>query len=525
MFNGNVTQTYNFQDASYEIIFMLLGAFLLGCLLTWLLQKLFNRDYTLENNEYRYEYQGDDEINTLKQSHNLNDSSTGEVKIVDAPTQQQTKIVTPPDDLTKISAIDSDMLSHLNKLNIKSFKELSDINTKDLKAIQNKQNTNKRIIDTWPHQASLAAKGEWAKLKDYQGFIHRVQVASKTEENVNQNNFNSTQSDLSKIVGIDSEIERILNNNEIYSYKQLSHIDGEILKSHLVKANSKYADHETDSWSHQAAMADKEQWEELKVYQDFMHSDSDVNVADKDTTFGNNVVSRSDIDDTDETNEFKKQGILETEHLDAESSDTEDSDENLSDHDDLKKIEGIGPKIEEVLNKGGIYTYSQLYNSNRERLKSLLDDAGSQFRLHKPDSWPHQAGMANRGEWEELNTYQQTLIQEQALEAKKVAKTKSKKRTKSSDNKKLSVVNKKDNLRKIEGIGPKIEELLNNAGIETFKALSVKSRDAIKELLNEAGPQFRMHEPESWPHQAKLAADDKWDELEEYQDFLNGGRE
>ena len=75
----------------------------------------------------------------------------------------------------------------------------------------------------------------------------------------------------------------------------------------------------------------------------------------------------------------------------------------------MKKVEGIGPKIEEVLNKSGIYTFKQLYNSDSNRLKKLLDDAGNQFKMHNPQSWPHQAGMADRGEWEELKRYQEFM--------------------------------------------------------------------------------------------------------------------
>lgn len=545
MFNGNVTQTYNFQDASYEIIIMLLGAFLLGSLLTWLLHKLFSKDYTIENDGYRYDLQGDDEISMLKQSHNQKNSTTSDVKIVDKPTLSQPKTTATPDDLTKISGIDSAMEVELSNINIKSYAQLRDINTDDLKSLQHKHAVKKREIETWPHQASLAAKGEWYKLNDYQGFIQRVKNASTTSsDEVKTDSKQQLQTDdLSKIVGIDSKVEGILNNKEIYTFKQLSHIESDILKSHLTQVDKNYADHETDSWPHQAAMANKEQWEELKVYQEFMHSETDSNaiesksdsIKNDDTVNNSDAANNSDlvkavdninntdnIDNTAETNVSK----LNT-HTNQAQISADDATENLSDHDDLKKIEGIGPKIEELLNKGGIYTYSQLYNSNRERLRELLDNGGNQFRMHNPDSWPHQAGMANRSEWDELNTYQQSLIQDQAIKAKKLAAQQKSKNSKSKNSNisKLSAVNKKDDLKKIEGIGPKIEELLNNAGIETFNTLSSKSRDSIKELLNEAGPQFRMHEPETWPHQAKLAANGEWDQLQEYQDFLNGGRE
>jgi len=83
---------------------------------------------------------------------------------------------------------------------------------------------------------------------------------------------------------------------------------------------------------------------------------------------------------------------------------------------------------------------------------------------------------------------------------------------------------KPDDLKKIEGIGPKIAELLINGGIPTFNKLSETDPSAIKEILLAAGNRYKMHDPTSWPEQAALAAAGKWDELEKLQDRLDGGR-
>ena len=83
----------------------------------------------------------------------------------------------------------------------------------------------------------------------------------------------------------------------------------------------------------------------------------------------------------------------------------------------------------------------------------------------------------------------------------------------------------KDELKKIEGIGPKIAELLNNAGINTFAQLGATEVDRIKEILAEAGSRYAAHNPGTWPRQAQLAADGKWEELEKWQDELDGGKE
>lgn len=77
--------------------------------------------------------------------------------------------------------------------------------------------------------------------------------------------------------------------------------------------------------------------------------------------------------------------------------------------DDLTKIEGIGPKTEEILNEHDIYSYSKLASIKPLRLKAMLDKAGSTFRLHDPSSWPQQAELAAKGDWKRLIHLQDRL--------------------------------------------------------------------------------------------------------------------
>ncbi len=79
-----------------------------------------------------------------------------------------------------------------------------------------------------------------------------------------------------------------------------------------------------------------------------------------------------------------------------------------------------------------------------------------------------------------------------------------------------------DDLKKIEGVGPKIAEVLGEAGVSTFAALAKMDRDAIKAILDTVTT-LKSKEPKTWPQQAALAADGKWDELKVLQDELMGG--
>jgi large subunit ribosomal protein L27 len=82
-----------------------------------------------------------------------------------------------------------------------------------------------------------------------------------------------------------------------------------------------------------------------------------------------------------------------------------------------------------------------------------------------------------------------------------------------------------DDLKKIEGIGPKIAELFNNEGIMTFAQLSETSTEKMQEILAAAGSRYASHNPSTWAKQAAMAAAGQWDELKAWQDEMNGGKE
>jgi predicted flap endonuclease-1-like 5' DNA nuclease len=82
-----------------------------------------------------------------------------------------------------------------------------------------------------------------------------------------------------------------------------------------------------------------------------------------------------------------------------------------------------------------------------------------------------------------------------------------------------------NDLKIIEGIGPKIESLLRRKSIDTWKKLADAEAEKISEMLvEEGGDSYKMHDPATWSKQAQLAHEGKWDELKELQDELLGGR-
>ncbi len=165
--------------------------------------------------------------------------------------------------------------------------------------------------------------------------------------------------------------------------------------------------------------------------------------------------------------------------------------------DDLTAIKGIGSFLEKKLNGLGIYTYDQISHLDANLIEKLTTAI---------EFFP---GRIERDDW----VGQAQLLAKPAPE--KSAKTKAKPKARPAMN---------DDLKVVEGIGPKIELLLHGAGIHSFTELAETSVERLKEVLTNAGDRFRMHDPSTWPEQARLAAEGDMGKLKNYQEFLSGGR-
>ena len=108
-----------------------------------------------------------------------------------------------------------------------------------------------------------------------------------------------------------------------------------------------------------------------------------------------------------------------------------------------------------------------------------------------------------------------------AAPKKEVKKAEPKVEAKAAAPKAKKASGKPDDLKKIEGIGPKIASTLVEAGIATYADLAKAKPAAISEII--AGVRG-SHVTDTWPAQAKLASDGKWDELKKWQDELDGGK-
>ncbi len=78
--------------------------------------------------------------------------------------------------------------------------------------------------------------------------------------------------------------------------------------------------------------------------------------------------------------------------------------------DDLEKVEGIGPKINELMLAAGISTFAQLASTPVERLREILAAAGPNFATHDPTTWPEQAALAAKGDWTAFKALTDELV-------------------------------------------------------------------------------------------------------------------
>jgi predicted flap endonuclease-1-like 5' DNA nuclease len=181
--------------------------------------------------------------------------------------------------------------------------------------------------------------------------------------------------------------------------------------------------------------------------------------------------------------------------------------------DDLTLIEGIGPKIAELLEQNGIATFAALAETSVDDLDTILRSGGSRFQTADPGTWPRQARLAANRDWPRLD-----LLKAQLKGGVR------RPQGDSAASRSQAVPEPQDDLAVIEGIGPKIAEILYANGIRTYAQLARMESARLRLLLNEAGPAYRVADPTTWPEQASWAAVGNWERLQALKDELDAGR-
>ena len=441
----------------------------------------------------------------------------------------------------------------LQSAGIKTWADLMNIDEATLKAALNAGNVkleDNEIIASWKYQAQLANSGNWEGLFQHQKDIDKIKpssgVSSKAERFVMSGlGFPTSKRDLELVSGITPEAEAILYKAGVNNWSALSKKTPIELKKILDDAGYAYDAENVDTWANQAALAVSGNWGALKGVQNeetgreilkggltaLAGVDQDTLRLLEENGIGSIEVLAQTDDETlmaafanskNNWNYLKNQAIYANSgDWNAWSAYKADSYAYALRPDNLEIIEGIGPKIDELLKAAGIKTWSQLATNTTEQIRAILEAAGSRYKMHDPKTWSEQAKLAADGNWKELVQFQKYM--DTSKEAAESLATPSK--VEKLMVKLMGISAEPDDLKVVEGIGLKIEELLKNAGILSLAELAETSTNALKKILEAGGGSFKLASPDTWQKQAELAAAGKWVELLEYQNFLQGGKD
>ena len=218
---------------------------------------------------------------------------------------------------------------------------------------------------------------------------------------------------------------------------------------------------------------------------------------------------------------------------------------------DLTAIEGIGPKISDLIKADGIQTFKALADTSPSIIQNTLDKAGPNYKIANPDTWPDQANLAANNRWPALKALQDVLVGGVYPSASTANNSTNQTKSQSGNVTQLmsnatsgsqtssvkydvarasgfkikKSTNGYDDFTIIEGIGPKINGLIHDAGIHTYAELGKTLVEDIQKILDKAGPRYKLARPGTWPAQADMAADNNWEALKKWQDELDGGKE
>jgi predicted flap endonuclease-1-like 5' DNA nuclease len=406
----------------------------------------------------------------------------------------------------------------LENAGIQTWGDLAGKTPEELRAILAAAGLGMMNPDTWSQQAQLAHEGKWDELVEYQRFLGGgrekagdfsndakiEKMAAKVLELRSVGSDRATygriflDNNLQIIEGIGPKVESLLYENGIRSWDDLGAKSSDELKTILAGASLSMMN--PDSWPRQAQLAAANDWDTLATLQHSLDA------------------GRSNVGDGDNPAKVDKLA----EKLSSARLASREASINyaaLFGTDNLQIIEGIGPKVAELLSSNGIATWADLASKSPDEIKPILDAAGSAYKMMDPTSWPQQAKLAAEGQWSALIEFQKFL--DGGKESTGDFETPSK--AEDMALKILGFSNNPEDLKIVEGIGPKIESLLKEGGINNWDDLATTLVARLYEILDAAGENYRLAKPATWPRQAALAAEGRWDELKEYQKFLDKG--
>ena len=358
------------------------------------------------------------------------------------------------------------------------------------------------------------------KRKNYESNI----VKYKREIEMQKSKISGLENDVRNILYVKEKAEQDYNSlkakegdiNQLYKVAQEENENLKLKLQKLVKGQAEDDNPVVDSplnFQDSNLSGDRESDDNIKEEQDNPIHKVDSENSDESVSDEEEVFSNAESDNAASEGEGKRNGDQ------SKATNLLLSGFALLERDNLKIVEGIGPKLEKILKDKGISNWEQLAGAKIEFLQSILDEKGPRYKIHNPKTWPEQARLAHTAKWDELIQFQMAFRRRKDGQGMsgmtKVEKTVVKL---------MGYTQEPSDLKIVEGIGPKIESILKAAGIQNWSDLSQKSPEKIRSILLASDPRYRMHDPSTWPDQAKLARLGNWDALRKLQDKLDGGK-
>lgn len=292
------------------------------------------------------------------------------------------------------------------------------------------------------------------------------------------------EGDLTAIEGIGPKAAALLKKKGIKSWADLAAQSPGQLRE-LLSSQKGFAHVDPSTWTRQAKLAAGNHWTRLANLQDDLDGGKPVKKTKSRKTTSKSKASAP-------KSSTKKLSIKLNNSLKS---------------DNFQLIEGVGPKMNTLLFKEGIKSWTDLASYSPGELRSLLDKHGDKYKIIDAKTWSKQASFASKGQWEKLIAFQK--IDGSDSKAEKVLG-------------KMGIIKALDtsDLKIVEGVGPKIESLLKKAGIKTLGDLAKASKTKLKKILENAGARYGLADPTHWAKQASLANAGKHAELKKLQDRI-----
>lgn len=221
-----------------------------------------------------------------------------------------------------------------------------------------------------------------------------------------------SEDDLAVVEGIGPKIAELFHAHGVRTFAQLAAMTPEQIQPMLTEAGPHFRMANPETWPEQAELAMRNRWPALHSLQSVLVAGVRTNVqAQKQERDAASHAAAERVLDlerqlAERNNEL--QALRRVPAIDVAAAHAAGF-AGVRGDDDLQIIEGIGPKIAELFKANGIATFAQLAQAEITRLQTILDGAGSNFRMAKPQTWPEQAELAMRNRWQALKALQDEL--------------------------------------------------------------------------------------------------------------------